>query len=86
MPKYLLQAAMTKEGISNVLTKTKGTGVRDAVIKFAESAGGKIEAFYFCFGQYDAVAIAELSQGDFRRHWSPDHGPEDGLLERGEQG
>jgi len=59
MPKYLVQAAMTKEGISNVLTKAKGTGVRDAVIKFAESAGGKIEAFYFCFGQYDAIAIAE---------------------------
>ena len=59
MPKYLVQAAMTREGINNVLTKAKGTGVRDAVIKFAESAGGKIEAFYFCFGQYDAIAIAE---------------------------
>jgi uncharacterized protein with GYD domain len=33
--------------------------VRDAVIKFAKSVGGKIEPFYFCFGEYDAVAIAE---------------------------
>ena len=59
MPKYLVQASISREGISNVLTKVKGSGVRDAVTKFAESAGGKIEAFYFSFGQYDAVAIAE---------------------------
>jgi uncharacterized protein with GYD domain len=59
MPKFLVQAALSKEGIREVLTKAKGTGVRDAVIKFAESAGGKIDAFYFAFGQYDAVAIAD---------------------------
>src|SRR5213078_3532441 len=47
MPKYLVQASISREGISNVLTKVKGSGVRDAVTKFAESAGGKIEAFYF---------------------------------------
>jgi uncharacterized protein with GYD domain len=59
MPKYLVQAALTKEGINEVLTKAKGTGVREAVTKFAASAGGKIDAFYFAFGQYDAVAIAD---------------------------
>jgi uncharacterized protein with GYD domain len=59
MPKYLIQASITKEGISQVLSKAKGTGVREAVTKFAESAGGKIEAFYFSFGQYDVVAIAD---------------------------
>jgi uncharacterized protein with GYD domain len=59
MPKYLVQATMTREGIRDVLTKAKGTGVRDAVTKFAQSAGGKIDAFYFAFGPYDAVAIAD---------------------------
>lgn len=59
MPKYLVQAALSREGIRDVLTKAKGTGVRAAVTKFAESAGGKIDAFYFAFGQYDAVAIAD---------------------------
>jgi len=59
MPKYLVQAAMSKDGVRDVLTKAKGTGVRDAVRKLAESAGGKIDAFYFAFGQYDAVAIAD---------------------------
>jgi len=37
MPKYLAQATMTKEGIREVLTKAKGTGVREAVTRFAES-------------------------------------------------
>ncbi len=59
MPKYLVQASITKEGIREVLTKARGTGLREAVTKFAESAGGKIEAFYFSFGQYDAVVIAD---------------------------
>ena len=59
MPKFLVQATVTKEGIREVLTKVKGTGVREAVTKFAEAAGGKIDAFYFAFGQYDAVAIAD---------------------------
>ena len=59
MPKYLIQAQMTRDGIRDVLSKAKGTGVREAVAKFAESAGGKVETFYFSFGQYDAVAIAD---------------------------
>ena len=59
MPKYLIQGTMTREGIREGLAKAKGTGIREAVMKFAESAGGKIEAFYFCFGQYDTVAIAD---------------------------
>lgn len=59
MPKYLVQAVVSKEGIRDVLAKAKGTGVRSAVTKFAESAGGKIDAFYFAFGPYDAVAIAD---------------------------
>ena len=59
VPKFLVQATVTKEGIREVLTKAKGTGVREAVTKFAQSAGGNIDAFYFAFGPYDAVAIAD---------------------------
>ena len=59
MPKYLVQAALSKDGIRNVLAQVKGTGIRDAVAGFTQSAGGRIEAFYFAFGQYDAVAIAD---------------------------
>ena len=60
MPKYLIQVAMHREGIQNVLTKAKGTGLRAAVTKFAESAGGRLEAYYFAFGRHDAVAIMDL--------------------------
>ena len=31
MPKFLVRATVTKEGIREVLTKAKGTGVREAV-------------------------------------------------------
>jgi len=60
MPKYLVQAQITREGIRDVLSKAKGTGLRGAVTKFTESAGGRLEAFYFAFGQSDAVAISDL--------------------------
>jgi uncharacterized protein with GYD domain len=38
----------------------KGTGLRAAVSKFAESAGGKLDAYYFAFGQHDVVAIVDF--------------------------
>ncbi len=60
MPKYLAQVSMHKDGIRDVLSKAKGTGLRAAVTKFAEFAGGRLEAYYFAFGPYDAVAIIDL--------------------------
>jgi uncharacterized protein with GYD domain len=60
MPKYLVQVSINKDGIRDVLSKAKGTGLRAAVTKFAESAGGKLDAYYFAFGQHDVVAIMDL--------------------------
>jgi uncharacterized protein with GYD domain len=60
MPKFLIQVSMHKEGIRDVLSKAKGTGLRAAVSKFAESAGGKLDAYYFAFGQHDVVAIVDF--------------------------
>ena len=60
MPKYLVQVSINKDGIRNVLSKAKGTGLRAAVTKFAESAGGKLDAYYFAFGQHDVVAIVDF--------------------------
>ena len=37
-----------------------GTKRRDVAGHAVESVGGKIEAFYFCFGDQDAIIIAEL--------------------------
>jgi uncharacterized protein with GYD domain len=60
MPKYLAQVSISKDGIRDVLSKAKGTGLRAAVTKFAESACGRLDAYYFAFGQHDVVAIMDL--------------------------
>ncbi len=60
MSKYLVQVSINKDGIRDVLSKAKGTGLRAAVAKFAEFAGGRLDAYYFAFGQHDVVAIMDL--------------------------
>ena len=60
MPKYLVQVSINKDGIRDVLSNAKGTGLRAAVTKFAESAGGRLDAYYFAFGQHDVVAIIDF--------------------------
>jgi uncharacterized protein with GYD domain len=57
MPKYLIEAHYTAEGAKGV-AKDGGTGRRAAVVKAAESAGGKLESF--AFGGADVYAIIEL--------------------------
>jgi len=59
MPKFLIQASYTVEGFRG-LRKDGASGRRDAVAHAIESLGGKLEAFYFGFGEYDAYVIAEL--------------------------
>ena len=57
MPKYLVRASFKPEGIRQVLTKAKATGLRAAVARLVEAAGGKLEAWYFAFGEDDVIAI-----------------------------
>ena len=59
MPMYLYKANYTTEGAKG-LAKDGGTGRRAAVKKAVESMGGKLEAFYFAFGETDVYAIAEM--------------------------
>ena len=59
MPKFLVQASYTAEGFQG-LRKDGGSGRKEATIKAVESLGGKVEAFYFGFGEYDAHVIADL--------------------------
>jgi uncharacterized protein with GYD domain len=59
MPKYLYKATYTHEGAKGLL-KDGGTGRRAAVKKAVESMGGKLEAFYYAFGETDVYAIAEM--------------------------
>ncbi|MFC2029828.1 GYD domain-containing protein [Chloroflexota bacterium] len=59
MPKYLYKANYTEEGAVG-LQKEGGTGRRAAVKKAVESMGGKLEVFYFAFGETDVYGIAEM--------------------------
>jgi uncharacterized protein with GYD domain len=59
VPKYLIEAHYTAEGAKGV-AKDGGTGRRAAVVKAAESVGGKLESLYFAFGGADVYAVIEL--------------------------
>jgi len=58
MPHYLLQASYSAEAISGLI---KSPEDRSGVIRqLVEGLGGKVESFYQCFGDFDAVLILEL--------------------------
>jgi uncharacterized protein with GYD domain len=59
MAKYLYMASYTAEGAKGVL-KEGGTKRRQAIEELARSMGGKLEAFYFGFGETDAYVIVDL--------------------------
>ncbi len=59
MPKYMFQAHYTVEG-AKAMAKEGGSSRRAAITKAAESAGGKLEGFYYAFGGVDVFAIADL--------------------------
>ena len=58
MPKYLIKASYTAEGAKGLL-KDGGSKRREAAEQALKSAGGKMEAFYFAFGETDAFVIVE---------------------------
>ena len=59
MPKYLVQASYTAEGLKG-LQKDKASGRKEAARQAVEGLGGRLECIYFAFGDDDVVAIIEL--------------------------
>ena len=59
MPKYLIQARYTTQGIQGLISDS-ASGRRADVQAAAKALGGKVEAFYYAFGDDDAVAILDL--------------------------
>jgi uncharacterized protein with GYD domain len=59
MPKYLFEASYTAEGAKGII-KEGAAARRAAIEKAAASVGGKLECFYFAFGDVDAYVIADL--------------------------
>lgn len=59
MPKYLILGSYTAQGTKGVM-KQGGSGRKAAVQQVLGSVGGKLEAFYFAFGDADAVVVADI--------------------------
>jgi uncharacterized protein with GYD domain len=59
MPKFLFVASYTLEGTKGVQS-AGGSGRRDAVAAMAEGLGGKLESFYFAFGEADAYVVVDV--------------------------
>lgn len=59
MTKILIRASYTPDGLKG-LVKEGGTSRKKVVEKMVADLGGKVEAFYYAFGDYDVYAICEL--------------------------
>jgi uncharacterized protein with GYD domain len=59
MAKYLIKSTYTTEGTKGLL-KEGGSGRRAAVAQMVQGMGGKLEAFYFAFGETDVFSIIDV--------------------------
>jgi uncharacterized protein with GYD domain len=59
MPKYLWEVSYTTEGTKGLI-RDGGTKRRAAVEKALAGVGGKLDAFYYAFGKYDLIGIADF--------------------------
>lgn len=59
MPKYLVQASYVSEGLKGLI-KEGGTSRRETVTRVIEGMGGKMETFYYAFGDFDVIGIADM--------------------------
>ena len=61
MSKYLIEACYTAEGAKGLM-KGGGTTRRAEVQKMVESLGGRLDAFYFVFGENDVHIVLDLPE------------------------
>ena len=59
MPKFMIQASYTAEGLKG-LQKDKASGRRAAVTSALEALGGKLDAMYYALGEHDVFVIVDL--------------------------
>ena len=59
--RYLVRADLTPEGIKN-LQKQPPTALKAGVAKFVESVGGKLEFWYFDYGEATAYSVGHLEK------------------------
>ena len=58
MPRYLLRVSYTPEAWATMIKNPQNR--REAVRPVIEKMGGKLEAFYFAFGDDDVFLVAEM--------------------------
>lgn len=59
MPKYLVRASLSQEGLKGTLAEG-GTKRREAVERLTKSLGGTLESFYYSFGDDDLYALMDF--------------------------
>ena len=59
MPKFLIMGSYTTDG-AKALAKEGGSQRKAAVEKAMSGLGGKIEAFYFAFGDKDVYVVVDV--------------------------
>jgi uncharacterized protein with GYD domain len=59
MAKYLVNATYTAEGTQGLL-KEGGTSRQKLIEEMVVKLGGSLECFYYCFGNSDVIAIADV--------------------------
>jgi len=59
LPKYLFRASYTPDGAKGLISEG-GSGRVEVAARLAEGLGGKLECYYFAFGEDDVVGILEL--------------------------
>ena len=59
MPKYLIRGSYSDEGLTGLLEEG-GSKRREAAEQSIKGLGGRLEAFYYAFGDDDFVIIVDL--------------------------
>ena len=59
MPKYFFQASYTAEGTKGLL-KDGGSKRRATVEELIRGLGGRLESFYYAFGETDVLGVIDL--------------------------
>jgi uncharacterized protein with GYD domain len=63
MPKFLIDASYTSEGVKGVQS-SGGTARVDAVKGAVEGLGGSVECFYFAFGDRDVYTVIDVPDNE----------------------
>jgi uncharacterized protein with GYD domain len=59
MAKFLIQASYTADGAKGII-KEGGSARKAQIVQLLERQGGRLEAFYYAFGEWDVVAIFDV--------------------------